>query len=69
MFNSIILKLLLSVVVSINNTSSTFPTAYYYITLELAISFKQVGKQLTDLAFEDCLSLLLLLATFLKDLV
>jgi hypothetical protein len=38
-FNTNILKLLLSMVVSINNTKSTFLIAYYYIMLELAVSF------------------------------
>jgi len=39
-FNTNILKLLLSVVVGIDNTGSTFLVAYCYITSELAVSFK-----------------------------
>jgi hypothetical protein len=39
-FNTNILKLLLSVVVKINNTNSTFLAVYCYITLESAASFK-----------------------------
>jgi len=39
-FNTNILKLLLSVIVGIDNTSSTFLLAYYYITSESAASFK-----------------------------
>jgi hypothetical protein len=39
-FNTNILKLLLSVVVGIDNTSSTFLAVYCYITSESAASFK-----------------------------
>jgi hypothetical protein len=39
-FNTNILKMLLSIIVSINNTSKTFLIVYYYITLELVASFK-----------------------------
>jgi hypothetical protein len=39
-FNTNYLKMPLSVMVSINNTSKTFPITFYYITLELAVSFK-----------------------------
>jgi len=38
-FNTNVLKLLLSVIVGINNTSSTFLAAYCYITLESAALF------------------------------
>jgi len=67
-FNTNILKLPLSVVVGINNTSSTFPIAYCYITLESAVSFKWAGEQLTDLAFQDCLEPALIISDFLKGL-
>jgi hypothetical protein len=39
-FNTNCLKMPLSVIVSINNTSKTFLIAFCYITLELAVSFK-----------------------------
>jgi hypothetical protein len=50
-FNTNSLKLLLSVIVGINNTRATFPIAYCYITLKSAASFKWIVKQLTELAF------------------
>jgi predicted outer membrane repeat protein len=67
-FNTNILKLLLSVLVGINNTSSTFLIAYCYITSELAVSFKWISKQLTDLAFSDCLEPALIISNFSKGL-
>jgi hypothetical protein len=39
-FNTNSLKLLLSVIVSINNTRATFLVAYYYITSEFTVFFK-----------------------------
>jgi hypothetical protein len=39
-FNTNILKLLLNVIVSINNTSSTFLIVYCYITSKSVSSFK-----------------------------
>jgi len=42
-FNTNSLKLLLSVIVSINNYKKTFLIAYCYITLEAAVSFKFVA--------------------------
>jgi hypothetical protein len=39
-FNTNSLKLLLSVIVSINNTRATFSIVYCYITLESTASFK-----------------------------
>jgi len=39
-FNTNILKLLLSILVSIDNTSSTFLIVYCYITSESVVSFK-----------------------------
>jgi MULE transposase domain len=38
-FNTNVLKLPLSVIVGINNTGSTFPVAYCYITSESTTSF------------------------------
>ena len=68
MFNTNVLKLLLSVVVGINNASGTFPIAYVYITLELATSFKWIAKQLTELAFTDCPNLAIICSNFFKGL-
>ena len=42
-FNTNQLKLLLSVMISVNNRGKTFPMAYCYITSELAASFKFVA--------------------------
>lgn len=67
-FNTNILKLLLNVVVGIDNTRSTFLIAYCYITLELAASFKWIAEQLTDLAFSNCLKLALIISDFSKRL-
>jgi len=67
-FNTNILKLLLSVVVGIDNTRSTFLVAFCYITSELAVSFKWVTKQLTDLAFLDCPKPALIISNFSKGL-
>jgi hypothetical protein len=68
-FNTNCLKLLLSVIVSIDNTSKTFPIAYCYITSESAVSFKWVAEQLTDLAFYgDWPKATLICSNFLKGL-
>jgi hypothetical protein len=68
MFNTNILKLLLNVIVGINNTGSTFPIAYCYITLESALSFKWVLEQVTDLAFSNCPKPALIIGDFSKGL-
>ena len=53
-FNTNSLKLLLSVIVGIDNCRKTFPTAHCYITSEFTASFKFVVDQLSDLAFYGC---------------
>jgi MULE transposase domain len=67
-FNTNCLNLLLSVIVSINNTSKTFLIAYCYITSELAMSFKWILEQLTNLAFYNCLKAALICKDFSKGL-
>ena len=67
-FNTNSLKLLLSVMVGINNTRATFPIAYCYITSESAASFKWIVEQLTKLAFQDCPKPTLIVRDFLKGL-
>jgi hypothetical protein len=67
-FNTNCLNLLLSVIVSINNISKTFLIAYCYITSELAVSFKWILEQLTDLAFYNCPEAALICKDFSKGL-
>jgi len=67
-FNTNCLKLLLSVIVGINNCSRTFLIAYCYITLELAASFKFVANQLSDLVFYNCLKAAVVVGDFSKGL-
>jgi hypothetical protein len=67
-FNTNCLKLLLSVIVGINNCSKTFLIAYCYITLESAASFKFVVDQLSDLAFYNCLKAAVVVGDFSKGL-
>jgi hypothetical protein len=67
-FNTNSLKLLLSVIVGINNCRKTFPIVYYYITLESTASFKFVVDQLSDLAFYNCLEATVIVRDFAKGL-
>src|ERR1035438_1192866 len=67
-FNTNSLKLLLSVMVGIDNTRATFPIAYCYITSESAASFKWIAEQLTELAFWDCPEPTLIVGDFSKGL-
>jgi hypothetical protein len=67
-FNTNYLKLPLSVMVSIDNTSKTFPMAYCYITSKSVASFKWIREQLTDLAFYDCPKAALIYGDFSKGL-
>ena len=67
-FNTNCLRLPLSVMVGIDNTSRTFPMAYCYITSESAASFKWIAEQLTDLAFYDCPEPALIVGDFSKGL-
>ena len=53
-FNINTLRLLLSIIVGIDNTSSTFLMAFMFMTSESAKAFKFTSDQLTDLVFYDC---------------
>jgi hypothetical protein len=53
-FNTNTLRLPLSVMVGVDNTGSTFPIAFMFITSKSAKSFTFASKQLTNLAFYDC---------------
>jgi MULE transposase domain len=52
--NTNTLRLLLSVIVGVDNTSLTFPLAFMFMTSESAKAFKFTSDQLTDLVFYDC---------------
>jgi len=67
-FNTNVLKLLLSVLVGINNCRKTFLSAYCYITSESAASFKFVANQLSDLAFYNCPQNAVIIGDFSKGL-
>jgi hypothetical protein len=67
-FNTNCLKLLLSVIVSINNCSKTFLTRYYYITSELVTSFNFVANQLSDLVFYNYSKAAVVVKDFSKGL-
>jgi hypothetical protein len=62
------LKLLLSILVDIDNCRKTFPVAFCYITSESAASFKFVADQLSDLAFYDCSEAAVIVGDFSKGL-
>jgi hypothetical protein len=65
-FNTNYLKLLLSVIVNINNCRKTFLTVYYYIMLESTASLKFVVNQLSDLAFYNCPKAVVIVGDFTK---
>jgi MULE transposase domain len=67
-FNTNSLKLLLSVMVGIDNCKKTFLAAYCYITSESAASFKFATDQLTDLAFYDYPKAAVIVRDFAKGL-
>jgi len=67
-FNTNSFKLLLSVIVGINNYRKTFLIAYCYITLESAASFTFIDNQLCDLAFYNCPRQLIIIRDFAKGL-
>jgi hypothetical protein len=67
-FNTNSLKLLLSVIVSINNYKKTFLTAYCDISSKLAASFKFVANQLSNLAFYNCPKAVVIIRDFFKSL-
>jgi hypothetical protein len=53
-FNTNTRRLLLSIIVGINNTGHMFPMAFMFITSESAKSFKFVNEYLIDLCFYNC---------------
>jgi hypothetical protein len=67
-FNTNKLRLLLLVIVGIDNTGKTFLMAFMYYTTESAIAFKFASEQLTDLAFYDCLKAAVICGDFSKGL-
>jgi MULE transposase domain len=67
-FNTNCLKLLLSVIVGIDNCGKTFPIAFCYITSKSAASFRFVANQLTNLAFYDCPKPAVIVGDFSKGL-
>jgi MULE transposase domain len=67
-FNTNSLRLPLSVMVGVDNTGSTFPLAFCYITSESAVSFEWIANQLTDLIFYDCPEPKLIIGDFSKGL-
>jgi MULE transposase domain len=67
-FNTNSLKLLLSVIVGIDNCGKTFLIGYCYITSESAASFKFVVDQLSDLAFYDYPEAVVIVGDFAKGL-
>jgi hypothetical protein len=67
-FNTNELRLPLSVIVGITNTSKTFPLVYCYITSESAKSFDFVVGELTKYVFYNCLEAAVIYADFTKGL-
>jgi hypothetical protein len=61
-------RLPLSVMVGIDNTGSTFPMAFMFITSEAAKSFEFASACLTDLCFHDCPQPSLICGDFSKGL-
>jgi hypothetical protein len=67
-FNTNVLQLPLSVLVSIDNCGKTFSAEFCYITSESAASFKFVADQLSDLAFYNCSENAVIVGDFSKSL-
>ena len=67
-FNTNTLRLPLSVMVVIDNTGSTFPMAFMFITSESFKSFIFTSEQLTDLCFYDCPEAAIICRDFSKSL-
>jgi hypothetical protein len=67
-FNTNKLRLLLLVMVGIDNTGKTFLLAFMYHITESAKAFKFASDQLTDLAFYDCLEPAVICGDFSKGL-
>lgn len=67
-FNTNSLKLLLSIIVSINNYSKTFSIIYCYISSKSATSFRFIANQLSDLAFNNYPKATIIVRDFFKGL-
>jgi hypothetical protein len=67
-FNTNTLRLPLSVMVGVDNTGTTFPMSFMFITSESAKSFKFASDQLTDLCFYDCPEARVICGDFSKGL-
>ena len=67
-FNTNRLRLPLSVIVGITNTSKTFPVAYCFITSESTEAFEFVNTQLKELVFYDCPGPAVIVGDFNKGL-
>jgi hypothetical protein len=67
-FSTNTLRLPLLVMVGIDNTRTTFPMAYMFITSKSAESFRFASRQLTDLCFYDCPKAAIICGDFSKGL-
>jgi hypothetical protein len=67
-FNTNKLRLLLSVIIRIDNTGKTFLLAFMYYTTKSAKAFKFASDQLIDLAFYNCLKPAVICGDFFKGL-
>jgi hypothetical protein len=67
-FNTNTLRLPLSVMVEIDNTGTTFPMTFMFITSESSKSFTFASEQLTDLCFYDCPEAAIICEDFSKGL-
>jgi len=67
-FNTNKLRLLLTTMVGIDNTGSTFPIAFLFITSESAKAFNFASKCLSNLVFYNCLEPTVILGDFAKGL-
>jgi len=67
-FNTNQLRLPLSIIVGITNTSKTFPLAFCFITSESTEAFEFVNTQLKELMFYDCPGPAVIVGDFSKGL-
>jgi hypothetical protein len=67
-FNTNKLRLLLLVMVGVDNTGKTFPMAFMYHTSESAKAFQFACECLTDLVFYDCAKVAVICGDFSKGL-
>jgi hypothetical protein len=67
-FNTNKLRLLLLIIIKINNTNKTFLITFIYYITKSAKTFKFVSKQLINLAFYNYLKATVICKDFSKDL-